>query len=126
MGVEAKHRQLRATFDEDALLYERARPGYPPTMFDDIAALTSLPAGGRVLEVGSGTGQITLTLARRGYRIDAIELGANMAAVARARLRDFPLAEIRVGAFEDVPAAEAAYDLLISGTAFHWVDPAVC
>jgi SAM-dependent methyltransferase len=117
--------QRRVVFDGDALLYDRVRPGYPPAMFDDIAALAGLPAGGRVLEVGPGTGQITLPLARRGYRIDAIELGANMAAVARARLAGYPLVTIHVGAFEALPVAEAAYDLLISGTAFHWVDPEV-
>jgi hypothetical protein len=30
--------QLRATFDEAAELYDRARPGYPPAVFDDLAA----------------------------------------------------------------------------------------
>jgi SAM-dependent methyltransferase len=60
-------RPLRETFDEDAERYERARPGYPAELLDDLAALTGLRAGDRVLEIGPGTGQATVPLARRGY-----------------------------------------------------------
>jgi cyclopropane fatty-acyl-phospholipid synthase-like methyltransferase len=45
---------LAATFDEDAELYDRVRPGYPERLFADLAGHVEL---GRVLEVGSGTGQ---------------------------------------------------------------------
>src|SRR6267143_6546045 len=51
---------LRATFDEAAELYDRARPGYPPELFDDLANLGGLHPGARVLEIGSGTGKATL------------------------------------------------------------------
>ena len=33
--------QLRQTFDQAAELYDRARPGYPPELFDDLAELAS-------------------------------------------------------------------------------------
>lgn len=123
--VEARRRQLRATFDEDARLYDQARPGYPPAMLDDIVALSGIPAGGRILEIGPGTGQVTLPWAQRGYRITAIELGASMAAVARQKLAEFPAVEIHTGAFESWPLEPAAFDLVFSATAFHWIDPAV-
>jgi ubiquinone/menaquinone biosynthesis C-methylase UbiE len=58
-------RPLRASFDDVAERYDRARPGYPAELFDDLAALTGLRAGDRVLEIGPGTGQATLPLARR-------------------------------------------------------------
>jgi SAM-dependent methyltransferase len=125
MDLEAKRQQLRATFDQDAQLYDQARPGYPPEMLDDIVALSGIPAGGRILEIGPGTGQVTLPWAQRGYRITAIELGANMAAVARQKLAGFPDVEIYTGAFEDWPLAPAAFDLVFSATAFHWIHPAV-
>lgn len=125
MDTEAQRRQLRATFDEDALLYDQARPGYPPEMLDEIVALSGIPAGGRILEIGPGTGQVTLPWAQRGYRITAIELGASMAAVARQKLAGFAEVEIRTGAFEGWPLEPAAFDLVFSATAFHWIDPAV-
>src|SRR5215217_71593 len=89
--------RLRATFNEDAALYDQVRPGYPAAMLDDIVELSGIPAGGRILEIGPGTGQVTLPWARRGYRIDAIELGAAMAAVARQKLAGVPAARIHIG-----------------------------
>ena len=76
--------------DQVAQLYDRARPGYPAALFDDIIYYAALPAGARILEVGCGTGQATLPLAQRGYAIDCLEPGAQMAAIARANLANFP------------------------------------
>jgi SAM-dependent methyltransferase len=116
---------LRTTFDQDAPLYDQARPGYPEALFDDIVTLSALPPNGRLLEIGCGTGQATLPLARRGYHMLCIELGANMAALARQKLAAFPLVNIQTGAFEDWQLEEAAFDLALSATAFHWIDPAI-
>ncbi|GCE06782.1 class I SAM-dependent methyltransferase [Dictyobacter aurantiacus] len=117
--------QLRTTFDQDALLYDQARPGYPEALFDDIVTLSDLPPDGRLLEIGCGTGQATLPLARRGYHILSVELGANMAALARRNLAAYPRVSIHTEAFEDWQAEEEAFDLAFSATAFHWIDPAI-
>lgn len=42
-------------------------------------------AGGRVLEVGAGTGRVTLDLARRGHRVTAVDRDAQLLAVLRDR-----------------------------------------
>jgi SAM-dependent methyltransferase len=118
-------RQLRHTFDREAGLYASARPGYPQALFDDIITLSRIPPQGNILEIGCGTGQATLPLARRGYALDCIELGANLAAVARANLDSYPQVTITTSAFEDVPLTERSYDLVISATAFHWIDPGI-
>jgi SAM-dependent methyltransferase len=120
-----ERKRLRTTFDEAASLYDQARPGYPEDLFDDIVSLSGIPAGGRILEIGCGTGQATLPFARRGYRILCIELGENMATVARRNLEGYPQAEVRTGAFEEWPLQEGAFDLTISATAFHWLDPGI-
>jgi SAM-dependent methyltransferase len=117
--------RLRMTFDEAASLYDEVRPDYPEDLFDDIVSLSGIPAGGKILEIGCGTGQATVPFARRGYRILCIELGENLAAVARRNLEGYPQAEVRTGAFEDSALQEGAFDLAISATAFHWLDPAV-
>jgi SAM-dependent methyltransferase len=116
---------LRTSFNEDAALYDTARPGYPKQLFDDIVALSGIPVGGRIIEVGCGTGQATLPLARAGYQITALDLGAEMAAVARRKLAGYPNVQVLVGAFEHFPFEPGGFDLLTSATAFHWVDPAV-
>jgi SAM-dependent methyltransferase len=118
-------RHLRGTFDEDAELYERVRPGYPPEIFDDLAELTGIGPGCRLLEIGAGTGKATLPLALRGCRIIAVELGANMAAVAARNLAGYPDVEIVVSAFETWPLPAEPFDVVLAATAFHWLDPAV-
>src|SRR5919107_280790 len=95
-----RRNRLRSTFDGAALLYDEVRPGYPEDLFDDVVALSRIPSGGRILEIGCGTGQATVPLARRGYRILCVELGENLAAVARRNLAAYPQAEVRVGPFE--------------------------
>jgi len=116
---------LRAIFDEDPELYDRVRPGYPEAMFDDLAALTGLGPGARVLELGCGTGQATLPLARRGCAITAVELGPGLAAVARRKLAAFPAVEVVEAAFESWPLPPEPFDLVLAATSFHWIDPAV-
>ncbi|GAA1694057.1 hypothetical protein GCM10009680_37260 [Streptomyces yatensis] len=102
---ETRRVQLSRIFDEDAELYNRARPGYPPELFDDLAEVAGTGPGCRVLEVGAGTGQATLPLAERGCRITAVELGADMAAVARRKLAGFEAVEIVTADFETAAAA---------------------
>lgn len=118
-------RVLRATFNEDAELYDRARPGYPRALIEDLAGKASLGLGSRVLEVAAGTGKLTLPLAESGCRITAVELGDAMAAVARRRLGGFPDVEVQVAEFERWPLPREPFDLVVCATAFHWIDPAV-
>jgi SAM-dependent methyltransferase len=116
---------LRETFDQVAELYDRARPGYPSEVFDDLVALAQLPDGARVVEIGCGTGQATLPLAERGYRITCVELGAQLAAAARRKLSRFPGVEVLNANFETWRPAHAEFDALVAFTAFHWIDPDV-
>ncbi|MBU3863746.1 methyltransferase domain-containing protein [Streptomyces sp. 4503] len=122
---ETRRVHLGRIFDEDAELYDRARPGYPPELFDDLMEVAGTGPGCRVLEVGAGTGKATLPLAERGCRITAVELGADMAAVARRNLAGFEAVEIVTADFETWPLPEEPFDAVVSATAFHWIDPAV-
>lgn len=117
--------RLRTTFGEDAELYDRARPGYPPPLFDDLTVLAGLTPQSRVLEIGCGTGQATTPLARLGCTVVAVELTPGMAAVARRNLRHFPNVTIEVAAFEDWTPPAIPFDLVVCATAFHWIDPEV-
>lgn len=117
-------REDRALFDQVAELYDRARPTYPPQMFDDLVALSCVPDGGRVLEIGCGTGQATRPMAERGYRITAVELGANLAAVAQRNLAAYPNVDVQTAAFEDWPLPAEPFDLVMAVSSFHWLDAA--
>ena len=113
----------RRAFNLVADLYDRIRPQYPAALFDDIVSLSGIPENGHILEIGCGTGQATLPLAKRAYHIDAIELGDQLAAIARAKLAGFPRVSIVKADFETVSPQRASYDLVVAATAIHWIDP---
>jgi len=112
---------LARTFDEVAELYDRARPGYRPEVFDDLVALAGLRPGARVLESGPGTGQATRTLVERGFRVTALEPGTELAGVLR---RNLPQVDVVVSTFESWEP-DGEYDLVLAATSWHWVDPDV-
>ena len=70
-------------------------------MVDSIIALSRLPEGGHILEVGSGTGKATRLFASRGYAIHCIEPGGNLAALAARNLQDYPRVTFEITRFED-------------------------
>lgn len=116
---------LRTTFDDAPELYDRVRPVVPHRVFDDLVELAGLDPGARLVEIGCGTGQATLPLAERGFEIVAVELGENMAELARLKLAAFPRVEIVTSSFEEWDPAGERFDAVISFNAFHWVDPDV-
>ncbi len=59
----------RDAFDTVAELYGRARQAYPQRLIDDLVKLTNLGEGCRVLEIASGTGQLSVRLAERGVSL---------------------------------------------------------
>jgi ubiquinone/menaquinone biosynthesis C-methylase UbiE len=119
-----KRHYQRALFDGIAERYEVSRPGYPAHVVEFVTATAGLGPGAAVLEIGCGTGQLTTRLASPGFRLTAIDIGASMIAAARRRL---PGAEVsfQVTSFEDLDAADASFNLVISSAAFHWIDPEV-
>ena len=125
-GVDDPREQLRATFDAAAELYQAARPEYPQELYDALIAAAALGAGDRLLEVGCASGKATLPLARRGFRITCVEMGAALAATARRALGDFSEVQVVEGAFEAwEPALAERFDLVFAATAWHWIDPSI-
>src|SRR5262249_28856988 len=100
--------QQRFTFDEIAELYDRTRPRYPHALVDELVTLSRVPAGGRVLEIGCGTGQLTRSLAARGYRLVCLEPGLSLGALARERLASHSNVEVLTHTFESWPLESRA------------------
>lgn len=117
--------EQRVTFDQVADLYDRHRPGYPDALIDDVVALSGIPAGGRILEIGCGTGQASLPLARRGHALLGLEPGPNLARIAAKHLATYPDASIVVQSFEDWTLEAEAFDLVVCAQAFHWITPEI-
>jgi SAM-dependent methyltransferase len=118
---------LRRTFDAVALDYQGARPEYPDALYATLLALTGVrPQADALCEVGSASGKATLPLARRGFAITCVELGAALAAQARRNLAPFERVTVVNADFETwEPPAREAFGLVFAATAWHWIDPAV-
>jgi SAM-dependent methyltransferase len=123
--ADPHRRSLGQVFNEVPELYDRVRPGYPDEMVADLVAITGLDDTSSVLEVGCGTGQATRSLAALGCSVTAVEPGVEMAALARQRLATFGNVEIETSTFEEWDDRGARFDLVVSASAWHWVDPSI-
>lgn len=115
----------RQTFDSAADLYDRVRPRYPASLVDDLMQVARMAPGDRVLEIGCGTGRLTVPLAEHGFEVTAVELGPAMAGIARRNLSSFPTANIHTASFETWRLPDRPFDHVIAATSFHWIDPDV-
>ena len=118
-------RDDRVLFDRSAEEYDVVRPGYPEELIEDLIDTSAVPDGGAILEIGCGTGQLTVPLAERGYEITAVELGRELSRLAAANLAAFPNAAVVCADFEGWDVEPCAYDLVVSAQAFHWIEPAI-
>lgn len=123
---QADRIRLRNTFDASADGYQRARPEYPPALFDHLVEVSQLQPGDHLLEIGCATGRATIPLAERGFAITGLELGPLLAAVARRNLDRFENVVVVEADFEQWTApSDAPFDLVFAATSWHWIDPAV-
>jgi len=117
--------EQRFTFNQVAQIYSASRPSYPDALFDDCVREAGLKPGERILEVGAGTGKATEGFARRGFAVLAVEPGAQMIAVAKQVLAQYPNVEFVESTFEKWTSEPHAFGLIAAAQAWHWVDPAI-
>jgi SAM-dependent methyltransferase len=111
-------RSRAESFGADAERYDRARPTYPDELIDLVLNGLAPDRPVEVLDVGCGTGIAGRLFTARGCRVLGVEPDARMAAVARGHgLR------VEEGTFETWAPDSRTFDVVISGQAWHWVDP---
>jgi ubiquinone/menaquinone biosynthesis C-methylase UbiE len=92
--------------------------------------LAALPDGGRVLDVGTGPGQLLVELGRRrdGVALAGVVPSADMIGHATRRVETAGLGartDLHVAAAEDLPFADGSFDAVVSTlSSHHWADPA--
>jgi SAM-dependent methyltransferase len=108
-------REIAESFGAEAGRYDRARPGYPGALVERIVAASP---GRRVLDVGCGTGIVARQFQAAGCEVLGVDPDARMAGHARERGL-----EVEVATFETWATNGRAFDTIVSGQAWHWVDP---
>ncbi len=93
--------------------YDRGRPGWP----DDAVDAFELPPTATTLDLGAGTGKLTMLLVARFDRVIAVEPAAAMRRLLMARC---PSAEAYAGDGQHVPLPDGSVDAVFAAEAFHW------
>ena len=106
---------MAQSFGSDPERYDRARPSYPAALVERVIAASP---GRDVLDVGCGTGIVARQFQAAGCSVLGVEPDARMAGHARQRGL-----EVEVATFEDWDPAGRAFDAIVAGQAWHWIDP---
>ena len=118
------HGDFMAMFDQWAPTYDetvfQAEPadGFEQyqEVLERVAELAGADPGRRLLDVGTGTGNLAQVLLRRGASVVAVEPSAAMRQQARQKLGETAVLE---GQFLDLPVESGAFDAVVSSYAFH-------
>jgi SAM-dependent methyltransferase len=94
-----------------AELWVRTWAGFTEPARRVVAERAAIGPGTRVLDLGCGSGELLALCAGRGAAVAGIDAAAPMIAVARERLPD---ADLRVGAIEDLPWGDTAFDVAVA------------
>ena len=113
----AIHPAADAGYRKRSGTYEHVRPAYHPAL---VARFVERYGGGRVIELGAGTGKFTRQLAAGGgVETVAVEPVAEM----RARFpSDLPGVTVVVGSAERIPVDDGGAATVVAAQAFHWFD----
>jgi SAM-dependent methyltransferase len=104
-------------------IYDEIRPSYPEKLIEDVIYKTGLKVNDRLLEIGAGTGKATVQFAEKGFTINAIEIGEDMAEILYDKCANYPNVKIDVASFEEWDCNNnQKYDMIYSAQAFHWLD----
>ena len=114
--------ERKYSFNEIPELYESMRPLYPAAMMDDIQQVSQIPQLGRILEIGCGTGQATLPWAKKGYVMTCLDLGEQTIAFVKNKMAAYHKVQFIHADFETWEFDDRSFDLVIAGSAFHWIN----
>ena len=117
------HRGRVIDFGQVAADYDRYRPGFPESFFEQLAARGWLETGARCLDLGTGTGSVALGVARRGLDVVGLDLSAELLEVARQRAEreQVNIRWIQARA-EATRLPDGAFDLVTAGQCWWWFD----
>jgi len=87
-----------------------------------LIAASGIRSGSRVLDVGCGSGEFLRTLAEHGAVATGVDPAPGMVALARTLA---PLADVRIAEAEDLPFADASFDVVTAVNALQFADDTV-
>lgn len=95
--------------------YDRGQPGYPR----EAAAWLTGEQPLTVLELGAGTGKLTEHLVALGHDVHATDPDPRMLERLAERIPELRVSQTSA---EEIPAADATFDLVIAASSYEWFD----
>ncbi len=110
-------------FSAAAAHYRAGRAPYPPLLIRRVAEAVMPGAGGRVLDLGCGPGQLAIGFAYFADEVIGLDPEPRMlAAAAEAALGLTPNVQFRQGSSYDLGPDLGRFRLAVMGRSFHWMD----
>ncbi len=136
-GTESEHRGVQRNvngyFDSEAVYWDAVYRGEDlqgliyrrrqAAVLDSVDAADLRP-GAAVLEIGCGAGHLTIELAKRGLRVEAVDASRAMADATGERVRKAGLAEevsVGVADVHAMPYESGRYDLVVAVGVIPWL-----
>jgi SAM-dependent methyltransferase len=114
---------------ETAIYYAKYRRGYPPAAVDAIVEAFGLGVDDLVIDLGCGTGQLSVPLAARVRTVVGVDPEPDMLRLARRTATEHGLANVSwlLGADTDMPAlgtllGDRTVGAVTIALAIHWMD----
>jgi SAM-dependent methyltransferase len=104
--------------------YARYRPGYPQPFLNDLVERFHLDGTQRLLDLGCGTGQLTIPLAVHVAEAVGMDPEPEMLAQAARQAQAAGVTNVTwaQGSSADLPGDLGRFQLVTMGRSFHWMD----
>lgn len=114
-------------FKGTAWYYARYRRPYPVQIFSDVVEYYKLNGKGKLLDLGCGTGELTLPLAKFFEKVVGVDPSEDMLAEAKLKALQQGIFNIRwiESKAEDIDQSLAPIRLTTAGVSFHWMNQPV-
>ena len=110
-------------WDHASTDYARYRAGYPPSFFNRLSALGIGLPGQRILDLGTGTGNLAREFARRGCTVTGIDISERQIAEARrlAAVQNLQI-DFRVAPAEQTSLPDQPFDVITASQCWLYFD----
>jgi ubiquinone/menaquinone biosynthesis C-methylase UbiE len=114
-------------FEGTAAYYAECRLSYPDALKRDLLERARISGKGRLLDLASGPGRVSLPLASSFKEVWAIDLEPEMIEAGKSEAEKIGADNVRwsVGRAEELQAEPGAFELITIGEAFHRLDQEV-
>jgi SAM-dependent methyltransferase len=106
-----------------AQAYNQVRPRYPQEIINRTVEVANLTPESRILELGCGPGNATVSYAKLGFSMVCLEPSQAACQFARQNCAAYPKVEIQQTTFEECKLEPGQFNAVLAATSFHWMNP---